>query len=74
MVDSEYWHCPNSDRILWASPTDNKARCGCGKTNPNLPNASTNEVFYGHLTMHFKFALKPATEAEYKAHRDKVLK
>lgn len=64
----QYWKCPNTGRIIWGSSTDNKARCTCGKANPNLPNPNVTEV-HGPLTLHFKFALEKATEEEYIAQR-----
>jgi hypothetical protein len=32
-----FYRCPNSGRILTALRDDNKALCGCGRSNPAIP-------------------------------------
>jgi len=64
---SDFWKCPTTGRVISSTKGDNKASCDCGVKNPASMNCT--EIVDG-MTLHFKFALKPATAIEMAKQRD----
>lgn len=59
-----FYRCPTTNRIIECLPGDDKAICGCRKSNPNVPTECTERT-----GVHIVRFLTPATADEYVAQR-----
>jgi hypothetical protein len=62
----DVWYCPTTGRVIEGLPWDDKVLCGCGRSNPEVPQERTAQT-----GTHIKRFLKPATEAAWLAQREK---
>lgn len=73
---NDFWLCPITGRVLSASFGDDKALCGCGKTNPAVlkvsPKADETGGIAGGLSHHIKRHMEPSTVDAFLEQKDRA--